>query len=111
MELFGQVAPPPGVSRFSGGSLEGVPVFLDIIVKTIVVGAGFYAFFNLLLAGYAFMSAGDDPKKIQGAWAHIYQTLIGLAFTAGSFVLAAIFGKLLFGDYSALLQFRIFGIQ
>jgi len=107
--IFGQVKPPPGVEKFSGGSLQGLPVFINNILKFLIVGAGIYAVINLVFAGYAFMSAGDDPKKMQGAWAKIYQTLLGLAVAAGAFVLAAIFGKLLFGEYDALLQLRIFG--
>ena len=50
------------------------------------------------------MSAGDDPKKVTDAWGKIWQTLMGLAVATGSFVIAAIFGKLLFGDYGALLN-------
>jgi hypothetical protein len=108
-DIFGQVSPPPGVKEFKGGSLEGLPLFINAIIKLLIVGAGIYALINLVLAGYAFMSAGDDPKKMAGAWNKIWQTLLGLAFAAGSFVLAAIFGKLIFGDYNALLQLRIFG--
>lgn len=109
--IFGTINPPPGVILFQGGQLGGVPIFMNNIIRLIIIIAGLYAFFNILLAGYAFLSAGDDPKKIQGAWAKIYQSIIGLAVTAGSFVLAAIFGKLLFNDYTALLRFRIFGVQ
>ena len=50
------------------------------------------------------MSAGDDAKKVAGAWAQIYQTIIGLAVAAGSFVLAALFGQLLFDNWLFLLQ-------
>ena len=107
--FWGKVAPPPGVKEFSGGDLQGLPVFLNNIIKLLIVGAGIFAVINLVLAGYGFMSAGDDPKKVAGAWAKIWQTLMGLAFAAGAFVLAAIFGQLLFGDYNALLQLKIFG--
>lgn len=69
-----------------------------------IVAGGIYALFNLVLAGFAFLSAGNDPKKVEGAWAKIWQTLLGLAFIAGSFVLAAIFGKLIYGDYNAILS-------
>ncbi len=106
---FGTINPPPGVSQYAGGSIEGLPVFINNIIKFLIIGAGIYALFNLVLAGYAFMSAGDDPKKMEGAWAKIWQTLLGLTFAAGSFVLAAIFGKLVFNDYNALLQLKIFG--
>jgi len=106
-DIFGPINPPPGVSELGGGP-AGLPSFINLLVRLLIVGAGIYALFNLVLAGYAFMSAGDDPKKIQGAWAKIWQTLLGLAFAAGAFVLAAIFGKLVFNDYDALLQFKIF---
>ena len=37
-----------------------------MIFNLLVVLAGLYAVINLIMAGYAFMSAGDDPKKVQG---------------------------------------------
>jgi hypothetical protein len=103
MDIIGKIVPPSPVANI--GSVDtGLGSLLDMAVKTIVVGAALYALVNLLLAGYAFMSAGDDPKKVQGAWAKIYQTLLGLAFTAGAFVLAAIFGQLIFQDPTFLLK-------
>ncbi|MBI3443115.1 hypothetical protein HY008_00385 [Candidatus Woesebacteria bacterium] len=108
-QLFGRVNPPPGVAAYSGTTAEQLTTFLGIIVRSLIVIAGIYALFNLVLAGYAFMSAGDNPKAIEGAWAKIWQTLLGLAFTAGAFILAAIFGKLVFNDFFALLRIRIYG--
>ena len=108
---FGAVAPPPGINKYAGatGNVEaGLPLFINNILKMLIIGAGIYAVFNLVLAGYAFMSAGDDSKKVAGAWAKIWQTLLGLAFAAGAFVLAALFGQLIFGDVDALLQLKIF---
>jgi hypothetical protein len=105
---FGVISPPIGVNSYNSGNLSGLSLFLNNILKIMIVGAGIYALVNLLLAGYAFMSAGDNSKKVAGAWAKIWQTMLGLAFAAGSFVLAGIFGKLIFGDYNALLQIKIF---
>lgn len=107
-DIFGQINPPPGVGKYGLG-LEGPGLFVSNIVKLLIVCAGIYAVFNLVLAGYAFMSAGGDPKKIEGAWAKIWQTLLGLAIAAGAIVLAAIFGQFIFGDPTALLRLRIFG--
>lgn len=103
---FGPIKLPEGIEEKYPGGVEGGAIgkFLNIIFQALVVIAGVYAVINLILAGYAFMSAGDDPKKMQGAWQKIFQTLIGLAFAAGAFVLAAIFGKLIFGDYMFLLK-------
>lgn len=109
--FFGQVSPPPGVENLAGGELAGLPLFINMLLKLLIVGAGIYAVVNLVIAGFSFMSAGDDPKKVTGAWQKIWQTLLGLAFAAGAFVLAAIFGQLIFNDPNALLQLKIFGIN
>lgn len=110
--IFGTINPPPGVSEYDPtGNLSGLPLFFNNIIKFLIVVAGIYTLFTLILAGYAFLSAGDDPKKMAGAWTKIWQSLLGLAIVAGSFILAAIFGKLIFNDWNALLQFRVFGPQ
>ena len=102
---FGTINPPTGVSVETG-----LPTFVSNILKTLIILAGVYAVFNFVLAGFAFMSAGDDPKKVQGAWQKIWQTLIGLIFAAGAFVIAALVGQLIFKDANALLQIKIFGL-
>lgn len=107
--IFGQVGVPPGVEKFSGGNLAGLAIFLNNVLKFAIFGAGVWAVFNILFAGYAFYTAGDDTKKVTAAWGKIWQSLLGLAIAAGSFVLAAIFGELLFNDPNALLQIKIFG--
>lgn len=103
-DIFGKIAQPSPLANF--GLVEGGAIgnFLNLALKLILVGGGLFALFNLVLAGYAFMGAGDDPKKMEGAWAKIWQTVLGLIFMAGAFVLAAIFGKLIFGDYNAILN-------
>lgn len=96
---FGPIAPPAGIAKYGGATPESaIGQLLNTAIKFLIVGAGIYALFNLIFAGYAFMSAGDDAKKVAGAWAKIWQTLLGLAVAAGSFVLAAIFGQLIFKD-------------
>lgn len=99
--VFGTVSPPDALDRF--GTVDtGIGALLSILTGVLMMGAGIYALFNFILAGYGFMSADNDPGKIQTAWAKIYQTIIGLAFTGGAFVLASIVGKLLFNDWNAL---------
>jgi hypothetical protein len=104
--IFGKIELPESVaSKYSGGVEGGaIGTFLNVIMKGLIGIAGLYALINLILAGYSFMSAGDDPKKIAGAWAKIWQTLLGLAVSAGAFVLAAIFGQLIFGDPMFILE-------
>lgn len=93
-----------------GGIKEyGLVNFLNNAILLLVTVAGLFAFFNLVLAGYGFLSAGDDPKKMGAAWAKIWQSMMGLLFIVGSFVLAAIFGYLLFGNAGAILNPKLYG--
>lgn len=103
-KIIGPIQQPEALNKF--GSLEsgGLGIFLNRILVVLVILAGVYSVFNLVLAGFAFLSAGDDPKKVAGAWQKISLTLLGLAFAAGAFVLAGIFGQLIFGDSNAILK-------
>lgn len=101
---FGKVNAPQALNRFGGVESGGIGNLLNIILRVMVVGAGIYSLFNFVLAGYSFLSAGDDPKKVEAAWAKIWQTALGLAVAAGAFVLAGIFGYLIFGNWDAILS-------
>lgn len=103
-QIFGTVTAPSPLANFGTVEGGGIGTFLNLIFKLLLVGGGIFALFNLILAGYAFMSAGDDPKKMEGAWGKIWQTAMGLLFMAGAFVLAAIFGLLIFGSSSAIIS-------
>lgn len=106
MSLFqiGTIPQPLIYNRFGSAQSGGIGVFLNLIINLLIVGAGIYALFNFILAGYTFISAGGDPKKIESAWAKIWQSIIGLVVIAASFLIAAIVGLLIFGSPSAILN-------
>lgn len=101
---LGNVQPPVGVINFDGGNLSGLSIFITILIRLIIIGASVYGLINLALAGYAFISAGGDPKQIADAWAKIWQTILGIAISAGSLVIAALIGLIFFGDATAILN-------
>lgn len=107
--IFGTINPPPGAAAYGGSVFGGLVPFLNNILRLIFVIAGLFALFNLIIAGFGFMTAGGDPKAIEKAWSKIWQSLIGLIIIVASFLLAAIFGYLLFGDPMAILQPKIWG--
>ena len=107
MNPFGQIKPPAALSAYGSSPSGAIGMLIERVIQVLIVGAGIYALFNFIIAGYSFLSAGDDAKKVAGAWAKIWQTVLGLAFAAGAFVLAAIFGQLIFNDPTFILHPQI----
>ncbi len=103
-DIFGNIPLPSPLAGFGDVEAGGIGIFLNRILQILIIIAGVYSLINLIIAGYSFLSAGDDPKKVAGAWQKIWQTLLGLAFAAGAFVLAAIFGQLIFGNPFFILK-------
>lgn len=104
LQVVGTVSPPGALNRFGTITSGGPGNLLQLVFDLLVIGGGIYALINLILAGYSFLSAGSDSKAIEAAWAKIWQSVIGLVFIAGSFLLAAIFGQLIFGSPTAILN-------
>ena len=107
-QIFGTISPPPGADKY-GSVFFGLVPFLNNILRLIFVVAGLYGLFNLIIAGFGFMTAGGDAKMIEKSWNRIWQSLVGLIIVVCSFVLAAIFGYILFGDASSILNPKIYG--
>jgi len=87
----------------------GLGKFLNNIFILITAGAGIFALFNFIMAGYAYMSANGDEKKVEQAWSKIWQSVIGLTIVGGAFLIAALAGWILFGDPGFILHPKIYG--
>ncbi len=111
---FGQIKNPfstllPGTNPYVGTQGEDLVNLAQKLLLFVIVIAGLFTFWNIVQAGFMFLSAGSEPKNITKAWDKIWQSIVGLLVVAGSFILAGIFGYLIFGDATALITFRIFG--
>lgn len=107
-EIIGTI--DPGESFRPYGKLgPGVTQFFSNILRLVFVGGGIYAFVNLVLAGFQYMTAGGDAKALGAAWARIWQTLLGLLIVIGSFALASLFGYLIFKDPGFILNPKVYG--
>ena len=106
-QYFGPITKPQGVATYGDYNVGLISLFNNLL-KLIIVGAGLFTFINIIIAGYTFLSAGGEPKKIAEAWGKIWQSLLGLSVVAGSFILAAIFGWLIFKDPGAILRPKIY---
>ena len=103
--IFGEIRPPNFIDKDPGGLI----ILFNNILRLLIVIAGIYALLNFILAGYSFMSASGDPKKIDAAWAKIWQSMVGLLIIVISFALTALISKLLFGNSMAILNPKIYG--
>lgn len=107
--IFGKIKPPDYIQDYNNDHGSGLITLLNNILNLMIVGAGIFALFNFIIAGYEFISAGGDSQKINDAWNKIWQSILGLIIVAGSFTLAAIFGKLIFNDFGAIINPKIKG--
>ncbi len=106
---IGRINPPDAISGYSSAEGEGIFALLNNIMKLMIVGAGLFALFNFITAGYQFISAGGDTQKINDAWNKIWQSMLGVLIAAGSFTIAGLLGKLVFGEWTAIISPEITG--
>ncbi len=109
MPFFGNITPPEPISKYGADIQTGPMKFANNIFKLLIVGAGLYTFLNVILAGYDYLSAGGDPKKVTQAGNKIWQSIIGLVIVAGSLVIATVIGWLIFKDPTAIISPKVYG--
>ena len=105
---FNVLSPAGSTLRTAGAQGQGLIILLNSLIKLVIVIAGVYTLWNLIIAGYQFINAGGEPKNVAKAWEKIWQSIVGLMIVAGSFVLAMVFGWLIFGDPTILINPTIF---
>ena len=109
-KIFGEgIKPPDFISTNPLGNNNSMLTLLNNILRLLIVVGGIYALLNFVLAGFQFIGAGGDPKKIEAAWGKIWQSIVGLLIIVASFALAALLSKILFGDYKTILNPTIYG--
>lgn len=85
---FGKIYNP--LPQYVSPKGEGLFLFLGNIFKLVGTIAGIYIIIQFITAGFTYISADGDPKKIQQAWEKIWQSILGIIIIASSFIIAAI---------------------
>ena len=107
---FGTIDAPEYINTVGDLKDGGVVKIMNNILKTAMVIAGLWSFINLIIAGFTYITSGDNPEEITKAGQRIYMSIIGLVIVVGSFTLAAIIGWIIYKDASAILSPKIYGI-
>lgn len=87
----------------------GLPAFISNVITIIFAAAGLFAFFNLMIAGFTYITSAGDTKKIEAATASINMSLIGLVVMVAAAAVTGIVSYLLFGSATAILSPQITG--
>ncbi len=94
-EGLGTVAAPSWLAaRWKQPGGQGLFSFISIIFTLASIIAGIYLIIQLILAGYMYMSANGDPKKVEVAGAKIWQSILGLVIVVGALTLASVVARL-----------------
>lgn len=107
--LVGQIQNPLTLEGSGYGGLSSVGTFISNILRLFFVVAGIYALFNFLVAGFDYINAGGDSKKLTHAWSRIWQSLLGLVIIVASFAIASLFGYLIFGRADFIFNPTVYG--
>jgi hypothetical protein len=93
-------------SEVGGTGLIGL---VSNIVRLVIVLGGLWTFINLLMAGFTYVTAGENAESLVNAHKKIYMSLIGMAVMVGSFALTAVISYLFYGDAGTILNPVIYG--
>lgn len=113
--IFGDITSPFGAGRaFTAAGdyadiSKGLPLFISTVVRMITIAGGIWMFFNLLIAGFMYLTANGSQETIGKAWNMIWQSLVGLVIIAAAFAITGVISQLLFGDAFTILKPVIYG--
>ncbi len=108
-QVVGSIKSPLEGTGYGSIQTGAVGLFISNILRLFFVVAGIYALFNFIVAGYSYMNAAGDAKKLTEAWSKIWLSLVGLIIIVGSFALASLAGYLFFNNPGFILNPTIYG--
>jgi hypothetical protein len=106
--IFGDIKSPYSGTYPSG--VGGIIIFFTNLIRLAFLVAGLFVMVKIVLAGFAYITAGGEPKKLEQAWANIWQSLVGLLIMVSAFALSALIGQLFFGDAFFILHPMLYGV-
>ena len=91
-----------GANSDSTAGLVGITNIISSVVGFMTIAAGVWFLFQLLFAGYEWMTAGGDTKRIGGSRDRIVHAFIGLVIVVGAWSMLAVVGQ--FFGYNILID-------
>ncbi len=101
--IFGKIT-NPGVGGNGEDPYDTLIKFMNVGLNLILVVAGLFTLFNFIMAGFNYMTAGGDSKKISAAQNKMVMTVIGLGIIVAAPVIAGVIGQVIFGNWTAIIN-------
>lgn len=104
-EFIGTIKKPQGLEAFDtaagGGENIGLLIFISNLVKVGTVIAGIWVMFNIIFAGWMYITSSGDSGVHGKVKDSITNSIIGLIVMVAAYTIVAMIGLLLFGraDY------------
>jgi hypothetical protein len=106
--VFGTIEPPKGVKEYnagvSGDGGIGVFVFMRYGIQLFMAFCGLYVLYNLLMAGYTFISSQGEAKAYTTVRDQIVASAIGMVLIVGSYTATALISYVFFGRADYILN-------
>lgn len=107
---IGTIDTPPGVAEYQAaakaetGADIGIIYFISNLIKIFAVVAGIWTIFNVVLAGYIYLTGSGDAGAHEKVRTQITNSVIGLVLIVLSFTAGGLIGFFFFGDATFILQ-------
>ena len=95
----GLYGPGPTAPTTSTGLGESIAHLISVVIGLFTLAAGLWFLIQLILGGYAYMSAGGNKEKAQVASQKITKALIGLVIVVLAIFIINLLGYILGVDF------------
>ena len=112
--ILGGVHVPVGVSKYSiglpiiNGTRIGIVNFASVLLRVFTIVCGIFFIFNMVVAGYYFVTSSGDSATFGKFKDSLYYSLIGLFLLAAALMIAGLIGTIFFGSASYIIQPALF---
>lgn len=106
-DFFGKIEAPKALAAY--GTSGGLIVFISNMIQLAVIVGGLIALFNVVMAGYTYLTSGGDSKAHEKVMGKLTSSLWGIVLMILAPAIMAIVGFLLFKDSTYFLKPKITG--
>lgn len=107
-DIIGTIEKPPGVAAFDAATNDpdgiGLLIFISNLIRVGTILAGIWVLFNIVLAGWMYISGSGDSGQHAKVRDSITNSVIGLIVIVSAYTIAALIGLLFFGEANYFLN-------